>query len=169
MTTATLSWELALPELLEELSAVQHEWLLVLAEKQRLLLDPATEADVAGLQAREAQLLTRLQACHDRREELLRLAEGEGKPGNSLRAVAATLPASANREAVEAQLDAAQQQTRLLRQRNLANWMMHQRSMIHLSQILEILATGGRLQPTYEQGKTANSSGPTGILVDEAV
>jgi flagellar biosynthesis/type III secretory pathway chaperone len=168
MTTATISWEQALPELLEELSAVQHEWLVVLAEKQRLLLDPATEADVAVLQSREAELLARLQACHDRREELLRLAESEGKPGKSLRAVAATLPAGAGRETVEARLDEAQRQSRLLRQRNLANWMMHQRAMIHLSQVLEILATGGRLQPTYENGKLS-SNGPTGILVDEAV
>ncbi len=168
MTTATVPWEQVLPELLEELSAVQHEWLVVLAEKQRLLMDPATEADVAGLQTREQDLLTRLQACHDRREELLRLAEDEGRPGRSLHAVAATLPEGASRDSVQAQLDQAQQQTRLLRQRNLANWMMHQRSMIHLAQILEILATGGRLQPTYEQGKP-NDNGPTGILVDEAV
>jgi hypothetical protein len=55
---------------------------------------------------------------------------------------------------------------RLLQHQALANWVLAQRTVLHLSQILEIIATGGRLQPTY--GKE-NPIAAGGSLVDQAV
>jgi hypothetical protein len=52
---------------------------------------------------------------------------------------------------------------RLLQHQSLANWVLAQRVMLHLSQLLEIFATGGRLQPTYGRGEMPTSSG---ALVD---
>jgi hypothetical protein len=54
---------------------------------------------------------------------------------------------------------------RLLHHQSLANWVLAQRTLLHIAQMLEIVATGGRLQPTYDP---ANVSSPGGALVDHA-
>ncbi len=41
-----------------------------------------------------------------------------------------------------------------------------QRTVLHLSQLLEIIATGGRAQPTYGKGRSADCGG---ALLDQAV
>ncbi len=168
MTDTDIVWEQALPELLEELSSVQQDWLAVLVDKQQLLLNPTAETSLRELQSREQELLARLQACHEQRERLLARAEQQGKPHENLRLLTAALPEGAARQTIQGKLDSAQQQLLLLRQRNLSNWVLHQRSLIHLSQMLEIIATGGRLQPTYEK-EGGGQGAPTGVLVDEEV
>jgi hypothetical protein len=52
---------------------------------------------------------------------------------------------------------------RLLQHHSLANWVLAQRSLLHVAQMLEIIATGGRLQPTYGNGESSMSGG---ALVD---
>jgi len=69
------------------------------------------------------------------------------------------------RHSLDEQVHRAQKQARLLRHHSLANWVVIQRTVIHLSQMLEIIATGGRLQPTYGEGEPVNASGG---LVDRA-
>ncbi len=58
----------------------------------------------------------------------------------------------------------ARARARLLQHQSLTNWVFVQRTLIHLSQMLEIIATGGRLHPTYGKGDTADTSGN---LVDQ--
>ena len=48
---------------------------------------------------------------------------------------------------------------RLLQHHSLTNWVLVQRTLIHLSQVLEIIATGGRLKPTYGKDDSADSGG----------
>ena len=48
---------------------------------------------------------------------------------------------------------------RLLQNQSITNWVLAQRSLLHVSQLLEIIATGGRLQPTYGEGETVHSVG----------
>ena len=54
----------------------------------------------------------------------------------------------------------------LLRHQSLTNWVLAQRALVHLSQMIEIIATGGRMQPTYGNGAPSFA---TGNLVDHAV
>ena len=63
-----------------------------------------------------------------------------------------------------AQVNEAAAQMRLLQHQSLTNWVLAQRSILHLSQLLEIIATGGQLQPTYGRG---DSPTPSGALVDK--
>jgi hypothetical protein len=70
------------------------------------------------------------------------------------------------RQTVTPQLKHTAARARLLQHQSLANWVLAQRTVLHLSQMLEIIATGGRLQPTY--GKE-NSAATGGSLVDQAV
>jgi hypothetical protein len=55
---------------------------------------------------------------------------------------------------------------RLLQHHSLANWVLAQRSLLHVSQLLEIIATGGRLQPTYGDTQSVHARG--GLVNQEA-
>ena len=152
-----MDWEKELAALLAELSSVQDELLAVLVAKKDCLAD----ADVEGLpalQTREADLCERLQACSRRRGELLALAKEQNLPGDSIGRLAAILPAP-QREKLGKQVKESQSRIRMLQNQSITNWVLAQRSLLHVSQLLEIIATGGRLQPTYGEGETIHSVG----------
>ena len=48
---------------------------------------------------------------------------------------------------------------RILQHHSLANWVLAQRSLLHVSQLLEIIATGGRMQPTYGDSESVHARG----------
>jgi hypothetical protein len=152
-----LNWEHELAALLEELSSAQGELLEVLVAKK----DCLAAADIEGLsdlQTRELALGERLQACHVRRAELLAAAKEQSLPSTSLSQLAAILPAR-QRDKLGKQVKESQARTRLLQNQSITNWVLAQRSLLHVSQLLEIIATGGRLQPTYGEGETVHSVG----------
>jgi hypothetical protein len=157
-------WEAALAELLSELSAVQHELLELLSEKRNLLIKTDLEG-LASTGSREQQLVAKLEACHHHRSRLLELAAAEGLPCNNLHTLAAALP-SEDRRDLQHQIAEAQARSRLLHHQSLTNWVLVQRNLIHLSQMLEFIATGGRAQPTYTRNGAQQASG---ALVDQAV
>jgi hypothetical protein len=157
------SWESELATLLTDLLAVQDELLGTLTRKRQLLVN----ADSDGLTAigrQEEQLIGRLQECLRRREALLARAAREGLPSASIRALSRALP-RAGRGPLEDRVRLAGSRARLLKHHSFTNWVLAQRTLIHLSQMLEIIATGGRLQPTYGGGEPAAASG---ALVDRA-
>ena len=154
---ASLNWEKELATLLEELSSVQEELLSVLEAKKDCLAAADIEK-LPQLQVRELALGERLQACHQRRGELLAAAKEQTLPGTSLRQLAATF-STQQREKLGKQVKEAEGRTRLLQNQCITNWVLAQRSLLHVSQLLEIIATGGRLQPTYGDGETVHSVG----------
>jgi len=158
------NWEQELAALLGELSSVQDDLLALLAEKHRVLVR-AEPPELAELQLREERIVQRLQACHDRRGELLERAKLEGLPSDSVRSLAETLPGE-ERGQLRVRVRDAAARGRLLRHQSLTHWLLAQRTLIHLAQMLEIIATGGRTQPTYGMGAPAPASG---ALVDQAV
>ena len=157
------AWEAELARFLGELTAVQDATLEVLGKKRERLI----AGDAAGMAAvgrQEEALIARLQECLKRREELLARAAQEGFPAASIDAVTRALPRAA-RTALGDQVQLARSKARLLQHQSLANWMLVQRTLLHLSQMLEIIATGGRGKPTYGRGQPAAASG---VLVDRA-
>ena len=157
------SWESELAALLTDLLAVQDELLETLNSKRQLLLDADTEG-LAEIGRQEEQLVESLQQCLRRREELLVRAAREGLPSASIRALSRAVPRAGHAELGD-RVKLAGSRARLLKHHSLTNWVLAQRSLIHLSQMLEIIATGGRLQPTYGEGQAAGASG---ALVDRA-
>jgi flagellar biosynthesis/type III secretory pathway chaperone len=151
-----LSWEAEFADLLGELSATQTDLLAMLAEK-RVALMKADGDGLAMVNEREEQLVGRLQQCQDRRLRRLSRAAGEGRAAPNLRALARSLSPAQHRQ-LAPQIDEASRRARTLQHESLTNWVIAQRTLIHLSQLLEIIATGGRLQPTYG-GEAAASSG----------
>ncbi|MBI3464526.1 MAG: flagellar export chaperone FlgN [Planctomycetes bacterium] len=159
-----IRWEEELSALLTDLSAVQTELLDLLSRKRQLLVKADLDA-LAELQPDEEQLAARLQVCHDRRAALLQQAAERGLPAASVRDLTAALPRD-QRQELTPRVKQTAARARLLQHQSLANWVLAQRTVLHLSQMLEIIATGGRLQPTY--GKE-NSAAAGGSLVDQAV
>ena len=157
------SWEFELAALLTDLLAVQDELLGILTKKRELLV----AADLAGLAdigRQEEKLIASLQECLRRREQLLGRAGQEGLPSKSIRALSQVLP-QAERGRMGKRVELARSRARLLKHHSLTNWVVIQRTLIHLSQMLEIIATGGQLRPTYGEGEVVNASGG---LVDRA-
>lgn len=156
-------WERDLTALLHELSATQGDLLSLLDEKRQKIVARDT-AGLAEMAPREEAIVVRLQACQKSRRELLQRAAGQRLPSDSIRSLAKVLPEPARGEMAE-QVEEAGRRFRLLSHQSLTNWVLIQRSLLHLSQLLEIIATGGRKNPTY--GKVeSNRAG--GSLVDQA-
>jgi len=160
--TATPSaWEPAIVELLNELSNVQTELLNVLTVKR----DCMAAGDIEGmtrLQPREQELNDRLERCHQRRAEILQEATSSGLAARNLEELAVSL--DADREGkLRKQVKHTASRMRLLQHQSLTNWVVAQRALLHLSQMLEIIATGGRMQPTYGKDRAITARG---ALVD---
>lgn len=161
LDTADLATEIA--SFLSELSVTQTDLLKLLAEKRELLIR-FNDADMAAIAPREQELIDRLQACQQKRQELLSRADAEGLPSASLRVLAGSIGGAAT-SPLRTGIQRASSQARILQHQSITNWVLVQRTLIHLSQMLEIIATGGRPQPTYGNGDNASSSG---ALVDQA-
>jgi hypothetical protein len=162
--TQTINWETELAALLERLSAAQRELLSLLATKREFIVQRDHQSLLA-LAEREGELAAELQACQQRRQELLAQADEAGLPGGSLTELSAALPKAAA-IALRGPVDEARDRARLIRHECLTQWVAVQRTVLHLSQMLEIIATGGRSQPTYGKGRSAEHSG---ALMDQAV
>jgi flagellar biosynthesis/type III secretory pathway chaperone len=157
------TWEAEIAELLNEIAAVQDDLFANLTKKRELL----KKSDIEGLQniaPEEDQLVSRLQICIDRRKALLDQAANEGLPSSSIKDLSQKIPLEENSDLSD-RLSEASHRARLLQHQSLSNWLVVQRTLIHLSQLIEIIATGGRLQPTYGDGEPVNASGG---LVDRA-
>jgi hypothetical protein len=110
-------------------------------------------------------LIARLQACQQRRQGLLARAANQGLPSDSIQSLSKSLPQSV-RKRLRGDLDEARERSRILQHECLTNWVLVQRTLLHLSQLIEIIATGGRMKPTYGNGSDCREQG---ALVDRAV
>ena len=162
-------WETELADLLRRLSSTQQELLSLLASKRELLLARDLEG-LAGLVPQEEALSAELQSCFEHRKELLLQAADQGLPSTSIRELARALPGKQAAQLREP-IDEASGRARLLRHQSLSQWVVVQRTLLHLSQMLEIIATGGHPQPTYEKGPYPNTQprATSGALMDRAV
>jgi len=156
--------ESLLAALLARLAAAQQELLALLASKRELLVR-RDHASLAALAPREQRLGDELRHCHAERQRLLAQAEAEGLPRGSLADLSAALPQSAGQK-FDRPLAEARQRAQLIRHECLTQWVSMQRTVLHLSQMLEIIATGGRPAPTYGSGGVPERSG---ALMDQAV
>jgi hypothetical protein len=147
----------AVAALLDELSSVQGELLETLVEK-RDALAAADLPRLAELQPREEALIERLTRCQEQRHRLLDAAREEGLPHENVAKLATRLDRGKTGSLGE-RVNESQGRVRLLQHHCLATWVLAQRSLLHVSQLLEIIATGGRLQPTYGDKESVHARG----------
>ncbi len=156
-------WDAQIAALLADLSQVQGD-LLDLLSKKRERIAARDAAALKEMEPEETRLGERLMACHRQRQQLLQAAHSQGLPGDSLQALSASLP-RAERESLKPEIEASRRRSRLLQHQSLTNWVLVQRTLLHLSQMIEIIATGGQMKPTYGDSP-ANAKG--GFIVDQA-
>jgi hypothetical protein len=167
--TPILETELA--TFLTELSAVQEQTLSLLQRKGDML----AKSDVKGLEAiagEEETAIARLQACLDRREQLLKAAGEQGVTCHSLETLSEQIAREAEPQSpakeLPRQIRGTAHQARLLQHQGLTNWVVTQRTMIHLSQMLEIVATRGKGHSTYNRVCSKEIGPVGGVIVDES-
>ena len=156
-------WETQLAQLLARLAAAQQELLALLSTKSEFLKERDHEG-LASLQPREESILAELQECFQQRQQLLEEAGEAGMPADSIRSLMAALPRDST-QTLQRPLDTSIKQSLLLRHQSVAQWVFVQRTILHLSNMLEIIATGGRPEPTYGERGARESSG---ALMDQA-
>ena len=150
-------------QFLSQLSDVQERALAVLSRKQELLVKPEHDA-LAAIAVEEQEVLAQLTQCLAQREEILATARQQGHAAESIQSLCRILPV---RSECRHMVEESVRRSRLIQSQSLANWVVTQKSIIHLSQILDIIATRGKGRPTYHrQGEKA--SGSTGSFVDRA-
>ncbi|MDR3197725.1 MAG: flagellar protein FlgN [Planctomycetaceae bacterium] len=144
---------------LNQLAMVQEKILDVLKRKQILLVKPDKES-LAAITAEEELTLLLLQQTLDYREKILESAKKQEHNADSIRILCEQIFPKPNNE-WRLLVDAAQNRNRQIRYLALANWTVSQKSLIHLTQILEIIETRGQGKTTYEpqKGKKPYSSG----------
>ena len=159
-----IDWESELAELLGRLSTSQQQLLALLANKHELLMK-RNHIGLQELAPKEAELCEELQACHEARQQLLEQAAQAGLPCDSIESLSESLPEN-EANILRTPVKEAIERSRLLRHQSIAQWVVVQRTLLHLSQLLEIFATGGQSQPTYTEG---GATGTSGALIDQAV
>jgi hypothetical protein len=148
--------------LLADLSEAQDELLNVLRRKREALAT-SDAAALSELEHREAHVAVRLQSCQVRREKLLADAAAHGAEADSVSELSASLP-NGKASPLSRQVREASAKMRIVQNHALTNWVIAQRSLLHLSQLLAIVASGGRLTPTYGGPAAFHSRG---ALVDQ--
>ena len=147
-------------DFLNQLIETQSQMLTVLHEQQKILVRPEKEA-MALVTAKEKEAIETMQQVLNRREELLTAARLQNISGDTIEQLCGHFfPRNIE---VQKMLDEAKHRTHQIRLLAYTNWTMSRKSMIHVSQILELLETQGQGKTTYQRAKT-NASG--GGLVD---
>ena len=159
-----IQWESEIAQLLGRLGTTQDR-LLKLLSKKHDLLKQRDHHGISTLAEEEQSLCNDLQECHSQRQRLLDQAAHAGLPADSIQSLAQALPED-RASTLQKPLNESMHRSHLLRHQSFTHWVVVQRTLLHLSQMLEIIATGGRQQPTYgKDGSTQNS----GALMDQAV
>lgn len=158
-------WEQELADFLRYLSDIQGDLIAILIRKRECLASADAEG-LTSLAPQERRIEEQLRECLGRRAELLKKAQEAGWSGDDLRTVAGNMGAD---QRLGKFITEATYKSRLAQIHNLVNWMLNQRALIHLSQLIEIIATRGQGRPTYNNEPRKSFQEAKGTLVDQQV
>jgi len=143
-------------DFLDQLIETQNQMLAVLHRKQALLVRPEKEA-IASISVEEEEAVEKMQQVLSRREELLTAARLQNVNGDSIEQLCEHFfPRNIE---VNKILDEVKHKTHQIRLLAYTNWTMSRQSMIHVSQILELLETRGQGKTTYHPRPPCASGG----------
>ncbi|MBW3541492.1 MAG: flagellar export chaperone FlgN [Planctomycetes bacterium] len=134
--------------------------------RKRELLTAAEAARLVTLADEEASLVERMQRLITRRGRLLIEARTAGSKADSLTGLAAELPED-ERESLRPELSEARRRTEALRRESWLQWIVASRTFRHYSDLLELMAHGGREPATYDGDRPGAPAG--GALLDAAI
>ena len=157
-------WEKDLTRFVQELDTTQKEVLNVL-ERNRQLLSNIDAKGVEKFTLEEQQVAEKLQNCLEKREKLLQYAKAEQLPSENIESLAKHVISDKTSEFYKL-FEQVKHQTRHIHLYGVTNWIVTQKSINHVSQMLEIIATGGRGKPTYTRTHNRNVGVTGGSIVD---
>ena len=133
-------------DFLNQLIETQDQMLAVLSEKQKILVKPEKEA-LVRITTDEEHMVEKMQQMLNRREELLTAARLQNIVSDSIEQLCGRFfPQNVD---VQKMLDAVKHRAHQIHLLAYTNWTMSRKSMIHVSQILELLETRGQGKTTY--------------------
>lgn len=145
---------------LTQLIESQKQWLTTLHKKQAILVKPEKEA-MALITVEEGKAVESMQSILKRREELLTSARLHNVRGDSIEQLCEHFfPRDLE---VQQLLNEARHRTQQIRFLNYTNWLISRKSLIHVSQILELLDKGHG-KTTYQP--QTNGQSPRSNFVD---
>lgn len=161
--TKDKSWPAATEEFFHELLDAQRVLEGLFRSRSWRVVSP--EGVSTSIASPPSEPIERLHRCYQRRAELLQAARAAGLPNHSLSAVVEALNEGETKRRLQQLVTEASRGTRQLQLAGVTQWMLAQRSMTHVTQLLEILATGTPQPPTYGNGAVSTARGG---LLDEA-
>ena len=142
---------------LHQLAGAQNQMLDVLRKKQAVLVKPEKK-EIALIAAEEEVMVRKMQKMLERREELLTAARLRSCPCDSIEQLCGHF--FPNNFDVQKILNETRHRTQQISLLAYTNWTMSRKSLIHVSQILELLETRGQGKTTYQpQSANDRSSG----------
>ena len=132
---------------LQQLIETQSQVLAILKKKQTILVKPEKEA-IALVTAEEEEALNKMQNILKRREELLTAARLQNVQSNTIEQLCGHF--FPHNTEVQKLLDEAKHRTHQIGLLAYTNWTIARKSLIHVSQILELLETQGQGKTTYQ-------------------
>lgn len=114
----------------------------------------------------ELELGKRLQVILGRRNRLLEAAAKQGIAAPSLATLAGAIGTEA-RDPLLKRIHAAEQQSALLRHQSWIHWIISHRCYNHYSELLELIAHGGKKAPTYSPRQ--QTAGAGGAVLDASI
>ncbi|MCA9104375.1 MAG: hypothetical protein R3B96_23935 [Pirellulaceae bacterium] len=157
-TTVDIEAEIA--QLLTDMTSIQSSLLEVLRAKREAVKsnDTATYRELLDEESRIYELLGNV---NERRSEILSAANLQGLKGETLKEVSLRLPET-RQSGLTRKIGETDKMTQTLRLEQLTNWVVDQQCLLYVSHLLEMIATGGRLRPTYGRSEF----GMRGSLLD---
>ena len=149
----------------EELSVIQDATLEFLKRKGDLLGKSDTQG-LARIADEELTVMERLQDVFEQRYQLLQQAKDADLPGDTLESLTARLDKETPGSSLEERCRESIRKSRLLQHQSFTNWILAQRTAVHLSQLIEIIGTKGKPSPTYNRHHNKEKSYTGGTLVD---
>jgi hypothetical protein len=142
---------------LEQLTEMQDELLALLIEKREAISSRELSRlkDLAG---QELAVQEKMAGLQSQRTKMIEAACQRGVSCKSLEELAVAKDPS-GAVGLTTQVEASKHRMRLLQHETLTNWVVEQKSLLHISRMLEIIACGGRLQPTYGKGAESHRRG----------
>jgi flagellar biosynthesis GTPase FlhF len=141
---------------LHQLAEAQEQTIAVLQKKQAILVKPEKEA-LASISAEEEEMLKELQDVLNRREEIITSARLQNIQGDSIEQLCEHFfPRNVE---VEKLLIEARHRVQRIQLLAFTNWRMSRQSLNHISQILELLETGGQGKTTYHPKPPSDALG----------
>ena len=142
-------------DFLNQLIDTQSQMLAVLKKQQQILVKPE-KGTLASVSAEEENVRGKMQHILQRREELLTAARLQNVSGDSIEQLCGHFfPRNIE---VQKMLGEAKHRTHQIRLLAYTNWTMSRKSLINISQILELLETRGQGKTTYHPQSAAVTS-----------